>query len=226
MKVTCEACGIECEVKVQGPTLLRRALPKGWRPRCIDGKTFVLCDVCGNLRQFVGGLSPYLSARLNLPSNVSIEFPEYTEMPDAWLNRTGPARQKSQRKNASKGDDMTTDINKLIASGGEDPERQAREAEVADWNRDVATRDARMQNLELTDEHVAVIRYLQADYVEHGSIRHARELADMLDKHFAERGGRKYLYELFPGGPVYQGGRLAGIPVPADAKDSSFGSVL
>ena len=87
MKVTCDSCQTECEITVHGPTLLRRALPKGWRPRRIDGRVYVLCDICGNLRQFVGGLSPYLASRLNLPSNVAIEFPEYTDLPDAWLER-------------------------------------------------------------------------------------------------------------------------------------------
>jgi hypothetical protein len=82
MKVSCDSCGASCDIAVEGPTLLKRALPKGWRPRRIDGRVYILCDVCGNLRQFVGGLSPYLQARLGLPPNVEIEFPEYTELPD------------------------------------------------------------------------------------------------------------------------------------------------
>ncbi len=85
MKVCCDACEAECEVVVEGPTLLRRALPRGWRPRRIDGRVYVLCDVCGNLRQFVGGLSPYLQDRLGLAQHVEFETPEYTDLPDDWV---------------------------------------------------------------------------------------------------------------------------------------------
>ena len=48
-----------------------------------------------------------------------------------------------------------------------------------------------------------------------GSPRRAdRELGDMLESEFADRGGRKYLRSLFPGGPVAQGMRIAGLAVP------------
>lgn len=89
MRIACDSCRTECEITVTGPTLLRRTLPRGWRPRRIDGRVYILCDICGNLRQFVGGLSPYLQERLGLPPNVEIETPEYTELPDAWLRRSG-----------------------------------------------------------------------------------------------------------------------------------------
>jgi tRNA 2-thiouridine synthesizing protein E len=35
----------------------------------------------------------------------------------------------------------------------------------------------------------------------------------------------RHLYMLFPGGPVAQGCRVAGLPVPAGAVDRGFGSV-
>lgn len=87
MRIACDACQTSCEISVAGPTLLQRALPRGWRPRRIDGRVYVLCDICGNLRQFVGGLSPYLQERLKLPSNVEIETPEYTQLPPDWARR-------------------------------------------------------------------------------------------------------------------------------------------
>lgn len=88
MRVACDSCQITCEITVAGPTLLKNALPRGWRPRRIDGRVYVLCDICGNLRQFVGGLSAYLQERLQLPSNVEIETPEYTELPRGWPRRS------------------------------------------------------------------------------------------------------------------------------------------
>lgn len=42
---------------------------------------------------------------------------------------------------------------------------------------------------------------------------------------FHALGGLKFLYKMLPGGPVAQGCRLAGLKVPAGAKDKSFGSL-
>lgn len=90
MRHQCDACGAGCDVVAgNGPKELKNALPKGWRPRRIDGRVYVLCDVCGNLRHFTGGLSPYLQDRLSLPQHVEVEFPEYTELPERWLSRDG-----------------------------------------------------------------------------------------------------------------------------------------
>ena len=49
--------------------------------------------------------------------------------------------------------------------------------------------------------------------------------AHILEEEFAEQGGRKYLYRLFPGGPVSQGSRIARLPLPAYSSDRSCGSV-
>ncbi|MGD9785008.1 MAG: hypothetical protein AB7E80_08745 [Hyphomicrobiaceae bacterium] len=86
MKIECDACHTEVELNITAPTLLKKALPRGWRPRRIDGRVYILCDICGNLRQFVGGLSPYLKERLNLQGGThEIETPEYTDIPDEWF---------------------------------------------------------------------------------------------------------------------------------------------
>ena len=120
------------------------------------------------------------------------------------------------------------DINKIIVSGmpGLEPEREARAAEIAALSNDGIAGRAKSEGIELTELQLEVIRCLQEIYIERGAIRHARDLAAMLTQRFSAQGGRKYLYELFPGGPVFQGGHLAGIPVPSDAQDASFGSVL
>lgn len=119
------------------------------------------------------------------------------------------------------------DINKIISAGNvDDPDRFERARELAEWTRETGLEAARSQGIELGEEHWAVIYFLRAHYVKHGGHAHARELAAVLDEHFAEQGGRKHLYELFPGGPVTQGGRIAGIPVPTDSRQPSFGSAF
>lgn len=120
------------------------------------------------------------------------------------------------------------DITKIIAAGrtDADPEREARVEQDAGWTAERAGAAAAAEGLALTPAHQDVISVLQAAFVTEGPARRARDLAKMLDEAFATAGGRKYLFELFPGGPVAQGCRLAGIPVPADATDASFGSVL
>lgn len=93
------------------------------------------------------------------------------------------------------------------------------------WNREVAERHARELGLTLGAEHWEVIGFLRRHYREHGPGQTARELARALDQHFAGNGGSRYLYQLFPGGPVRQASQIAGLPMPAGAANLSFGSV-
>lgn len=118
------------------------------------------------------------------------------------------------------------DINKAIATGepGANPDVLARAHEIGGWSREQAIEMAKAEGIELGVDHWTVIELLRTNYVEHGRTRHARHLAGLLDDAFAAQGGSKFLYLLFPGGPVSQGSRLAGIPAPHDARDLSFGS--
>jgi len=93
-----------------------------------------------------------------------------------------------------------------------------------DWNRDRALDMARNEGLTLEADHFRVLAALQ-EYFSRNEHPNIRELHDALDEAFHAGGGMKRLYELFPGGPVAQGCRLAGLPVPAGAVDRSFGSV-
>ncbi len=76
---------------------------------------------------------------------------------------------------------------------------------------------------ELTDEHWEVIRVLQAAYRDEIEPP-LRRLHDALEAHFSHKGGMKYLYAIFRGGPIYRGCRLAGLTPPHGAVDVSFGS--
>ncbi|MGE0876267.1 MAG: TusE/DsrC/DsvC family sulfur relay protein [Burkholderiales bacterium] len=94
------------------------------------------------------------------------------------------------------------------------------------WTRDRALEAARSENLELTEAHWEALRALQAYYARHGDDGiNLRALHDALDEKFHAEGGIRQLYRLFPGGPVAQGCRLAGLKPPAGATDKGFGSV-
>lgn len=97
----------------------------------------------------------------------------------------------------------------------------------ADWTKKIALKTAQQEGLELGADHWEAIRALQEYYTKHQEVTlNMRELHDALDENFHGKGGIKYLYQLFPGGPVAQGCRIAGLNAPAGATDKSFGSVV
>ena len=92
------------------------------------------------------------------------------------------------------------------------------------WRSGEAERLARDEGLELSEDHWLLLRCLQEYFARNEEIN-IRELKDALDETFNQKGGVRYLHRLFPGGPVAQGCKLAGLPVPPGAVDKSFGSV-
>lgn len=120
-----------------------------------------------------------------------------------------------------------TSLIEAIMEAGEGVSKDAHFPQAPDgWTRDTALMLARIEGLDLTDDHWEAVRALQEYYARHqdGTLN-LRELHDALDERFHTKGGRKYLYELFPGGPVAQGCRIAGLKAPAGSTDKSFGSV-
>ena len=81
------------------------------------------------------------------------------------------------------------------------------------------------EGISLSNEHLGVIECLRDYYLEFGEAEKGRDIEDMLDEVFDGHGGRKYLWTLFPGGPVTQGMRIAGLPVPPHTGDKGFGTV-
>jgi tRNA 2-thiouridine synthesizing protein E len=92
------------------------------------------------------------------------------------------------------------------------------------WTPQSARALAAAAGLELTEDHWEVIRVLQGCYKDELQPR-IRLLRDALEARFAGRGGMKYLFGIFPGGPIAQGCTLAGVKPPHGATDLSFGSV-
>ncbi len=77
MKVFCEACQSEAETQSQGITAVEDILPKRWKRRLIDGRSYILCDICGHPKQLMGGFSPYLMDALGLDEYaICEEIPE------------------------------------------------------------------------------------------------------------------------------------------------------
>ncbi|MBI3432403.1 MAG: TusE/DsrC/DsvC family sulfur relay protein [Hydrogenophilales bacterium] len=119
---------------------------------------------------------------------------------------------------------VSTDINQLIREPVDDPDFPDAPPE---WTRDDAMNIAREEGLTLTEGHWSVVRALQHYYAQHAddTVINLRDLHDALDECFHQQGGLKYLYTLFPGGPIAQSCRIAGLKAPYIASDPHFGSV-
>lgn len=109
-----------------------------------------------------------------------------------------------------------------------DPSKRSKDSDFPNspegWTRSIAENTAAQEGLELGEDHWQAIRAVQ-EYFAKNDVPRVRELHDALDEKFHSQGGIKYLYLLFPAGPVAQGCRLAGLQAPAGTVDKSFGSV-
>lgn len=84
---------------------------------------------------------------------------------------------------------------------------------VNDWDEDVAKALAAAEDIELTDEHWAVIKYLREEYIDNGGNQPMERiiLKDM-SKRLGKKVSSKDMYKLFPLAPSKQGNRIAGLP--------------
>lgn len=118
------------------------------------------------------------------------------------------------------------DINKFIANEGlESRDPEGYWSELARWSPLFANRMAAEEGLTLEEDHWEVIYCLRERFRKLGPDWTARRMTRELDKDFAAAGGRRFLYTLFPGGPLAQGCKLAGLPLPLGTLNRSFGSV-
>jgi tRNA 2-thiouridine synthesizing protein E len=118
------------------------------------------------------------------------------------------------------------DINKFIADeklGQNDPSGHV--AELTRWSPMVANRIAEEEGLALEDDHWQVIYCLRERFRVLGPEWSARQMTQELAHEFADAGGLRRLYELFPHGPLVQACLLAGLPLPHGTVNDSFGSV-
>lgn len=118
------------------------------------------------------------------------------------------------------------DINKSINDPdlfSQDPDGNM--YDLPHWSRAIAQELASEDGLGVLSEmQWRVIHTLRAMYRKEGKAKSAHQILRTLEDEFSAEGGGRYLYRLFPQGPVTQGSRLAGLPSPAYSGDSSFGS--
>lgn len=85
-------------------------------------------------------------------------------------------------------------------------------------------RKAQEKGIHLTPEHMEVIDFVLDFYESCDDCQNARQLADFIQKAFEKKGGRKYLYQLFPDGPLSTIHELADLPRLGNETDQSFGT--
>lgn len=97
-------------------------------------------------------------------------------------------------------------------------------SDLEHWSPKIAHCVAAQEGIALEEEHFAFLFCLRERYRNCGPTWTASALTRELKHEYADLGGARYLYELFPKGPIAQGCRIAGLPLPHDALDTSFGS--
>lgn len=85
---------------------------------------------------------------------------------------------------------------------------------IEDWSEAVARVIALEDQLDLTDRHWDLISHLRDEYINNGGNQpNTRSLVKAMSKIWDDKSvNAKTLYDLFPGDPSKQGGRIAGLP--------------
>jgi tRNA 2-thiouridine synthesizing protein E len=83
-----------------------------------------------------------------------------------------------------------------------------------DWEKDVAEAIAAAEGLTLTQDHWDVIEYLRDAFINHNGEQPNNRaiLKAMQDKWTGRKVDNKTLFDLFPGNPSKQAGKVAGLP--------------
>ena len=83
-----------------------------------------------------------------------------------------------------------------------------------DWDQDVGEAIAAVDGLTLTQDHWDVIEYLRDAFINHNGEQPNNRaiLKAMQDKWAGRKVDNKTLFDLFPGNPSKQAGKIAGLP--------------
>lgn len=82
--LVCDACGLPPVAGAADVAPAPDALPAGWVRRKIGRRTFALCDCCGSIHHFKGGISAYLQDALGVGPNAMCDF---AQEPGSGLHR-------------------------------------------------------------------------------------------------------------------------------------------
>ncbi len=84
-----------------------------------------------------------------------------------------------------------------------------------EWSEDLAKVIAEVEDIDMNEEHWAVVNFLREYYEEYQIAPAVRVLIKAIKKQMGpEIGNNKYMYELFPYGPAKQACKIAGLPKP------------
>lgn len=84
---------------------------------------------------------------------------------------------------------------------------------LEDWNERVAGVIAEQERIALTPEHWDVINYLRDEYINHnGNQPNNRTMLKDMEEKWGKKVTSKMMYDLFPGNPSKQAGRIGGLP--------------
>ena len=84
---------------------------------------------------------------------------------------------------------------------------------LEDWTEDVAKVIAEQEGIELGERHWDVINYLRDEFINNKENQpNTRNMVKDLGKLWGEKIDTKTLFDLFPGNPSKQAGRIGGLP--------------
>jgi len=85
--------------------------------------------------------------------------------------------------------------------------------DIQDWSEDVARAIAVQEEVNLTDKHWDLIKFLREEFIENrGTQPNTRTIVKAMSAEWGEKIKQGDLYDLFPGDPSKQGGKIAGLP--------------
>lgn len=86
---------------------------------------------------------------------------------------------------------------------------------LSDWTKELADVIAAVEEIDMNEEHWAVVNFLREYYEEYQIAPAVRVLIKAIKKSMGpDIGNNKYMYELFPYGPAKQACKIAGLPKP------------
>ncbi|NOY17001.1 MAG: TusE/DsrC/DsvC family sulfur relay protein [Gammaproteobacteria bacterium] len=85
--------------------------------------------------------------------------------------------------------------------------------DINDWSENLGVYIAEDEGIEMTDRHWDVVKYLRSEFIENGGNQpNTRNMNKDMGKIWGEKISSKELFDLFPGGPSKQAGRIGGLP--------------